>query len=403
MKSILDKLRGAGQQLTDANTSIFWAIVIGLLLTQGRDATRQSNWELVIIAVQLVVLRLYKASPIAAYVLSAATQLAACAYGVSPTIAIGALVVCAAEFQRVDTHGRGFVLDASLRAVAPLVAVSVLPWALHFRAGAVFTGAADAHSPWDTLILLIFATILRSNWNVVDTLLHGASRRAEEAEATKADAVDAERARIARELHDVVAHQMSVVVVQAQGARALIESDPDRAVAALDTISTTTREALVEMRRLVGVTQPEGAAPGIEPDEPQPGLTANDLTRLASTAEASGLDVQMRIVLDQAIPAGVALFAYRTIQESLTNAAKHAPGSEVQVAVAMEGTTLRVEVTNGPARTTAIDVPGSGAGLFGMVQRAVLLDGELEAGPNPGGGWSVIARFPTLEAPTNNE
>src|SRR5207248_11403581 len=114
--------------------------------------------------------------------------------------------------------------------------------------------------------------------------------------------------------------------------------------------------------------------------------------RLASTAEAAGLEVEMRVELDDAVPAGIALSAFRTIQEALTNAAKHSPGSTAKVSVRSGDGALVVEATNGPATRATADIPGSGVGLIGMRERVDVFGGTLETGPTTDGGWSVVAR-----------
>ncbi|MEU9889776.1 sensor histidine kinase [Sphaerisporangium sp. NPDC051011] len=218
--------------------------------------------------------------------------------------------------------------------------------------------------------------------------------RLAEAEAQRARArVAEERLRIARELHDVVAHSMSIVTLQAGFGGLVVGERPAEARAALDTIETTGRQALTEMRRLLGVLREDGdqdAAPA-----PLPGLAGLDAL-IGRTARA-GLEVELAVSgAARDLPAGVDLTAYRIVQESLTNVIKHAGVSRARVALAYQPGELVVQVTDeGRAR------PGqaltAGHGLVGMRERAAACGGELRAGPLPRGGFEVAARLPCAE------
>ena len=208
------------------------------------------------------------------------------------------------------------------------------------------------------------------------------------------EAVAAERAAIARELHDVVAHHMSVMVVQAGAARAVGESDPAAASAALRQIETSGRTGLAEMRRLLGILKAEGDGDG---RAPQPGLA--DLGELLDSMRATGLAVEAVVAgSTRPLPPGVDLSAYRIVQEALTNALRHAGGASARVLVRYEPAALELEIADdglGPP-----DGPSTqGQGLIGMRERAQLFGGAFEAGPRPGGGFLVRARLP-FEAPT---
>ena len=196
-----------------------------------------------------------------------------------------------------------------------------------------------------------------------------------------------ERSRIAREMHDVVAHGLSVIVVQADGARYAAAKDPDVAVGTLETISATGRDALTEMRRLLGLLR-EGDT-GVAP---QPGL--DDVRHLVDEARAAG----MRVAADLPesapdVPDGVGLAAYRIVQEALTNVRKHAgPDAAVDVRVAVDRG-VAIDVRD-DGRGAAARGDGRGLGLVGMRERAAVHGGTLEAGPAPGGGFAVSARLP---------
>jgi signal transduction histidine kinase len=207
-------------------------------------------------------------------------------------------------------------------------------------------------------------------------------------------AVAEERARIARELHDVVAHAVSVIVVQADGAAYAVRGQPDLAERAVATISATGRQALTELRRLLGVLRSED---GERDDErtPQPG--AASLTELAERVRSVGLPVRLELTGDlDDLPAGVGLGVYRIVQEALTNTLKHAgQDSSATVCVTRSGDQVDLEITDdGRVSATALVGVSGGNGLIGMRERALVFGGTLEAGPRPDGGWRVRASLP---------
>ena len=202
-------------------------------------------------------------------------------------------------------------------------------------------------------------------------------------------AVARERARIARELHDVVAHSVSVMVIQSGAARRVLDTDPAASVAALGAVEDTGREALAEMRRLLGILRPEGER--VE-HEPQPSLAS--VGALVDRAQVAGLAVELRVEGDAGpLEPGVDLTAYRVVQEALTNALKHGGDGAARVTLRWSEELLELEVANrigpGPAGLLA----GSGHGLMGMRERVALCGGQLRAGPS-GRGFVVRARLP---------
>ena len=206
-------------------------------------------------------------------------------------------------------------------------------------------------------------------------------------------AVADERARIARELHDVVAHSVSVMTVQAGAARMLLDTDPGRAVAPLLAVEETGRQALAELRRLLGVLRTDEEVRGLVP---QPGI--DDLPGLVETVRDAGLPVELVQNGDvRPIAPGLGLAAYRIVQEALTNTLKHAGASRVQVTVEYGVDQLRVEVRDDGRRAHQPAGRG-GHGLPGMRERAAVYGGVLEAGPEPGGGFAVRARLPIERA-----
>ncbi|MDX8049318.1 sensor histidine kinase [Lentzea sp. BCCO 10_0798] len=205
-------------------------------------------------------------------------------------------------------------------------------------------------------------------------------------------AVGEERSRIARELHDVVAHAVSVMIVHADGAAYTIRSQPEVAENAVRTIADTGRLALTEMRRLLGVLRSEESETQWAP---QP--DARGVVELAENTRAAGVPVRLEINGDvDDLPVGVGLSVYRIVQEALTNIIKHAgAGTTALVRLARSPEELRLEVTdNGFGTPHDVVKVSGGNGLIGMRERAAVLGGEFEAGPNPGGGWRVRATFP---------
>ena len=209
--------------------------------------------------------------------------------------------------------------------------------------------------------------------------------------------VTEERARIARELHDVVAHRVSLMTVQAGAAKTVAATDPAAALRAMAAVEEAGRQALDELRHLLGLLRPTSLPDAVQP---QPGLA--DLDRLVAQSRAAGLEVSIvREGLGTGLPARVELSAYRIVQESLTNVLKHAgPGARSRVRLTSDGDALLVEVADDGSGATVL--PGAGHGLVGMRERALLLGGVLETGPGPDGGFRVRARLPLHAVPAQD-
>jgi len=204
-------------------------------------------------------------------------------------------------------------------------------------------------------------------------------RQAEQAAA-------AERARIARELHDIVSHHLTVVVLQAAGARA--RGRP--AEGTLEKIEHSGRQALTEMRRLLAVLREPPGEPALTP---QPGI--GELGTLADNVQAAGVPVRLVVDGDHAaLPAAVNVSAYRIVQEALTNVLKHAGPAHAEVAVGCAAGAVTIEVTDDGAGIATTGAQAGGRGLAGMRERVTVFGGELLAGPRPGGGFTVRARLP---------
>ena len=219
------------------------------------------------------------------------------------------------------------------------------------------------------------------------TAAHAEAQRQAEARHAVAD----ERTRIARELHDVVAHSMSVMVVQAGAARRVLDANPQQAAAALEAIETTGRESLDEMRRILGVLRSDD-----EQLELAPAPSIDDFGKLVDHCEQAGLPVTFTVEGDPVdLPASLELSAYRIVQESLTNTLKHAGPARASVSLAYAESSLRVKVEDdGHGAAADSNGAGAGQGLVGMRERVEAFGGTLSAGPRPGGGFAVAAVLP---------
>lgn len=207
-------------------------------------------------------------------------------------------------------------------------------------------------------------------------------------------AMTEERARIAREMHDVVAHGVSVMVLQAGAARQALDSRPDSAREALVAAETTGRETLSELRRLLEILKPNTDD---DLDAPQPSL--QDLDRLVGQLHAAGLPVEATVQGDiTGVPKGLDGAAYRIIQEALTNAFKHARPSHVDVLVFKLPDQLRLEIRNDDASSRRTQGHHRGQGLIGMRERALAYGGKLQVGALPDGGFRVVAELPCAPA-----
>jgi signal transduction histidine kinase len=216
-----------------------------------------------------------------------------------------------------------------------------------------------------------------------------AERLAREREERARAAVAAERARIARDLHDVIAHSVSVMTVQGGAARLLLEQDAQRAREPLLAVEETGHQAMAEMRRLLGIVHAEEAAPALAP---QPGLA--DLEALTEQVRQAGLPVALEVQgAPKALAPGLGLAGYRIVQEALTNALKHAGPARAWVTVRYDSDALVLEIADDGSGGGS-DGGGSGHGLVGMRERVALYGGELAAGTRPGGGFAVRARLP---------
>jgi len=231
---------------------------------------------------------------------------------------------------------------------------------------------------------------LRRRRQHVEGLKERAERLEREREEKALLAAAEERTRIARELHDVVAHRVSMMVVQAEAGPVVVEREPATAAQAFDSIGAIGRQALAEMRRLLGVLRSDDDRSGPSLG-PQPGL--DQLPALVEQAREAGLEARLEVQGEpRPLPPGMDLSAYRIVQEALTNAVRHAGPSTARVLIRYGDADLRLEVRDDGLGPRAGN--GAGHGLIGMRERVNLFGGELDAGPRPDGGFAVAARLP---------
>ncbi|BBJ42765.1 two-component sensor histidine kinase [Streptomyces antimycoticus] len=376
----------------------FWAVLLvgfGSLWVVEAEMGRGSRFAAVPIVLALgTTVALRRRAPekmLALAILCGVAQLAA---DVKPNLADFAMLVivytvAVASSRRASRFALGVAISA-----APL---ATLRW-------------PQSHQGWwDDLVSAVFVSIpfvlawvlgdsIRTRRAYYAQLEERAARLEKEREAQSKVAVAAERARIARELHDVVAHNVSVMVVQADGAAYVMDASPEQARQALETISGTGRQALAEMRRLLGVLRT--GEPGEENDYvPQPDVEQID--ELVEQVRGAGLPVDFKVVgSPRQLPSGVELTAYRIVQEALTNTRKHGGpdvGASVRLTYFDDGLGLLVEDDGrGAQREMYQDggADGSGHGLIGMRERVGMVGGTLDAGPRPGGGFRISALLP---------
>ena len=380
-------------------------LVLGFGLSVYGTWARQPALILVIVAlaVPIVFRRQYPAAAFAAVVTAGAVQVAAfrgpSTADVSVLILLYSLAV--SRPRRASAPGLAIcVLGAAVVAVRWQVSGDVTAWQVLLVTGLVSTPA---------LLTWLAADSVRWRRGYYAALEEKAHRLERERDALSQVAEAAERARIARELHDIVAHHVSVMVVQADGAAFALENSPDKTREALGAISGTGRQALAEMRRLLGMLRSPSAGP-VEPVNPElaPVPGTSQLSALLEQTRTAGVPVTFR---QEGTPAagpadGADLAVYRVVQESLTNVRRHGgPGVSAAVTIRYTVDGVTVSVTDdgrgaaarpAPASSTAAD--STGHGLSGMRERVELYGGTVTAGPRSGGGYQVTATLPLTAA-----
>lgn len=386
----------------------FWAVFLlgisGMTIAVGGlgQGGRGERVAIVPIVVGLcAVVALRRRAPEKMLLLAIATGVAQLVFGVRPNLANFAMLVITFT---VATVGERWASRLALVCSLCAAGLSQLRWPDQEGAprGWMEAGFVVVVMTVPFVLAWVLGDSMRTRRAYFDQLEERAARLEREREAQSKVAVAAERARIARELHDVVAHNVSVMVVQADGAAYVMEAAPDQARQALETISSTGRQALAEMRRLLGVLR-TGDAPETGEYVPQPDV--DQIEDLIDHVRAAGLAVDFRIEgTPRPLPSGVELTAYRIVQEALTNTRKHGgpdAGASVRLVYFDDGLGLLVEDDGrGAAHELYEDggADGAGHGMIGMRERVGMVGGTLDAGPRPGGGFRISALLPLKAA-----
>jgi len=378
---------GRHPRLVDGLLALLLALLGVGSLTRGGDAALTQLPFMVAMIIAVVFRRRNPAAAFAVAVAAGAGQVAVSHAPTGTDLAIPVLLYTLAAYRprRVSLAGLAVSLAGSF--------IGVFVW----------TNRLDVYGKLLAALVVFCATALVA-WVLGDSMRYRrgyyaaleerAARLEREADAQAQIATAAERARIARELHDVIAHHVSVMVVQADGAGYALETSPERARQALAAISATGRQALTEMRRLLGLLRSGDTQVQLAP---QPGL--GQLRELVAQARAAGMSVSLtQEGTLRPLPEGAELAAYRVVQESLTNTRKHAglaAAAAVTLRYADDG--LVVQVSD-DGRGAGVAADGTGHGLAGMRERVEMYGGTMTAGPLPQGGYEVTARIPAVPA-----
>ncbi|WP_328416485.1 histidine kinase [Micromonospora sp. NBC_00389] len=365
------------------------------LLGLAGAVNQPGGWAATLVGVGMAVALLFRRSyPSAVTVVIAALALVQVIAQWGPLAYDVAVLIALYSVVKYGQRLRDGVLAGAVAAVGVLLAAAqtpgVIKWWVTALWYALVTGAV-----W------LVALNVRTRRLYVLSLEERASTLEREREAESRAAVAEERTRIARELHDVVAHSMAVMIVQADGARFMLDRDPEQARTAVKVVADTGRQALEEMRRLVGVLRdagPSGAAGSVVAADPEHRrLALTELPDLLARFRDAGLRIRHTVDGEPpALPPGLELTVYRVVQEALTNALKHAgvgAGVEVTLTYAADAVVVRV-VDDGRGRPVVSPAPSGGHGLLGMRERVTVYDGSLTAGPRLAGGWQLEARLP---------
>jgi signal transduction histidine kinase len=341
------------------------------------------------LAVPLVFRRTYPVQAFTVAVVAGGLQVLFIARPLGTDLAILILLYTLAAYRprRVSVTGLCICLAGAFVAVARWVPAQTGIVQKVLLAGVIFTGTA--------LVVWVLGDSMRYRRAYLTSLEDRAARLERERDAQARIAAAAERARIARELHDVIAHNVSVMVVQADGASYALRSEPDRTAQALSAISQTGRQALAEMRRLLGILRSDDQQADLAP---VPGL--DQLRELLDQARRAGMSVSLTLEgTVRPLPEGAELAAYRVVQESLTNTRKHGGlAAAAAVTLRYEPDALVLQVTD-DGLGAAASGDGPGLGLTGMRERIEMYGGTVQAGPLPGGGYQVTARLPDTTGP----
>lgn len=370
------RLSRAQLVVLDAGAALaFTALLLTFALSSRHPAPDVPRWAVWLVEAGVgVPVAARRRWPVAAFLAALAASLVAALLG----LPYGYFASAAAGLYLVALTGRG-PARLSASGAALLAGAAVLA-----------AGVAGSRSGAVTAVVIGVAATTGA-WAVGQAVRERRAHLRTETERRAERAASAERLRIARELHDVVAHSMSLIAVKAGVANHVARSRPEETADALRVIEDTSKQALTEMRRLLGVLRTDDT----ERDElaPAPGL--DDLPELVRRAASAGVRVALDLRADPDVPAGVSLSAYRIVQEALTNVIRHAASARCEVTVTARDGAVRIEVVDdGPSRPIPPARHQRGHGLAGMRERALVCGGEFTAGPRGGSGFQVKACLP---------
>ncbi|MFE3518330.1 sensor histidine kinase [Streptomyces sp. NPDC059166] len=382
-----------------------WAVLLlgvsGVSIVADQESSGSERVAAVPIAVGLcTVVALRRRAPERMLLLAILMGLAQLAFGVRPRVPDFAMLVIT---YTVATVGERRAARLALGCALTAAGLSRLRWPDEAPTGGwVQTTGYVVIMTVPFVLAWVLGDSIRTRRAYFSQLEERAARLEREREAQSKVAVAAERARIARELHDVVAHNVSVMVVQADGAAYVMDSSPDQARQALETISGTGRQALAEMRRLLGVLRTGDTE---ESGEYVPQPDVEQIQELVGKVRETGLAVDFKIEgTPRPLPSGVELTAYRIVQEALTNTRKHGgpdAGASVRLVYFDDGLGLLVEDDGRGAPHELYEdggADGAGQGMIGMRERVGMVGGTLDAGPRQGGGFRISALLPLKPA-----
>jgi signal transduction histidine kinase len=350
-------------QVVDAAAAV---AVLGVCGFAAQEAGRPFWWQWLAVGAVSVPVAVRGRWTVPAALVTLAASAAVLAYGVIPSYA--APVLCAAVALTQYSVAAG---------LSPSWSVPVLATGLG--------GGAALALLWPAAPLVAVPAVAVP-WLVGWVVRHRRRLAERIADERAARAVTEERVRIARDMHDTVAHSLSMIAMKASVARHVASVRPDESATALEVIEIASREALVEMRRAVGLLRADH-------DPAVPSGSSEDLRALADRAEQAGIQVELRLVGETTPPAGVRLVVYRIVQEALTNVIRHARATRCTVSVETGADSVTVRVDDNGTATVAAP-GGTGYGLRGMRERVAAYSGSLQAGPHEAGGFTVTARMP---------
>jgi signal transduction histidine kinase len=388
MKAILARARALPTVVRDGAIALVMLVLsIASLVDHNPGDPKNDGWAYVIAVIGMGAVTWRRTNPLAVLVVTSAAGVAIASLGYEEA---GVPLAALLSFYSLAAYAR-----RRLRLVACLVLVVAFSILLLTSETSGFTRADLAANAFSFSVVWIIGESLRSRRERLADAEERAARLERERHDDARQAVSSERLRIAQELHDVVAHAMSVIAVQSGMGAHVIDTQPDEAKKALQAIESTSRRALDELRRMLGVLREEGDRGGALVPAP----LADDIDTLIDTVRAAGVHIDLTWdgkTADVMPPDSVLLNRYRILQEALTNVLKHAGTASVTVSIVehVGETTIEV-VDDGRGLAAAPKAPGAptGHGLVGMRERVALFGGSLEAGARPGGGFRVFARL----------